>query len=63
MTKTDLKDLLSPTEAIEYFGLSRRKLYALIRKNSKMDFIAFYGKRRLIIRTAFEKYLAEHEEK
>ena len=47
------KDLLNPSETIEYFKLSRRKFYALIKEKPDNDFIVFYGSRRLIIRTAF----------
>lgn len=56
------KDLLNPAEAIEHFGLSSRKFYALIRNVKKLDFIVFYGSRRLVIRSIFEKYLSEHAE-
>lgn len=64
MVKTELgeKDLLNPNETILLFDLSSRKFLALIRSGTKLDFIAFYGGRRLIIRTIFEKYLDEHTE-
>ena len=64
MVKTELgeKDLLNPNETILLFDLSSRKFLALIRSGTKLDFIAFYGGRRLIIRTIFEKYLDEHAE-
>ena len=64
MAKTELgeKDLLNPNETILLFDLSSRKFLALIRSGTKLDFIAFYGGRRLIIRTIFEKYLYEHAE-
>lgn len=64
MAKTELgeKDLLNPNETILLFDLSSRKFFALIRSGTKLDFIAFYGGRRLIIRTIFEKYLDEHAE-
>ena len=64
MAKTELgeKDLLNPNETILLFYLSSRKFLALIRSGTKLDFIAFYGGRRLIIRTIFEKYLDEHAE-
>lgn len=64
MAKTELgeKDLLKPNETILLFDLSSRKFLALIRSGTKLDFIAFYGGRRLIIRTIFEKYLDEHAE-
>ena len=56
------KDVLNPTEAIEYFGLSRRKFYSLLQKKSKHSFVVPYGSRKLIIKTAFEKYLKAHPE-
>jgi len=56
------KSILNPTEAIEYFGLSRRKFYSLLQEKSKHSFIVLYGSRRLIIKTAFEKYLNAHPE-
>ncbi|MGN0162806.1 MAG: excisionase [Candidatus Ornithomonoglobus sp.] len=56
------KDLLNPSETIEYFKLSQRKFYALIREMPDNDFIVLYGSRRLIIRTAFEKYILKHPE-
>ena len=64
MAKIELgeKDLLNPNETILLFDLSSRKFLALIRSGTKLDFIAFYGDRRLIIRTIFEKYLVEHTE-
>lgn len=63
MSRVDLarKDALNPQEAIEYFVLGRRKFYELI-KQEGLSFIAYYGQRRLIIRTEFEKYLIEHPE-
>lgn len=56
------KDLLNPTEAIDYFKLSRRKFYNLLKEKKENDFIVLYGSRRLIIRTAFEKYILKHPE-
>ena len=44
------KDVLNPTEAIEYFGLSRRKFYGLLQEKSKHSFVILYGSRKLIIR-------------
>lgn len=63
MSRIDLgrKDVLNPQEAIEHFVLSRRKFYALI-KQEGLGFVAYYGERKLIIRTEFEKYLLQHPE-
>ena len=64
MAKPNLaeKDILNPSEAIEYFVLSRRKFYDLLKNTDGEDFLAYYGERKLIIRVAFEKYLLHHLE-
>ena len=51
------KDILNPSEAIEYFVLSRRKFYDLLNNTDGEDFLAYYGERKLILRVAFERYL------
>lgn len=56
------KDLLNPTETIEHYKLSRRKFYELLKENKKNDFVVLYGARKLIIRSAFERYIPEHPE-
>lgn len=56
------KDVLTVQEAVEYFELSRRKFYALL-KEERLPFVAFYyNKRRLILRAEFVMYLEEHPE-
>lgn len=55
------KEVLNPQETIEHFVLSRRKFYALIQQDS-LEFMGYYGERKLIIRTEFEKYLVKHPE-
>ena len=64
MAKSNLaeKDILNPSEAIQYFVLSRRKFYDLLKNTDGEDFLAYYGERKLIIRVAFEKYLLHHPE-
>ena len=64
MAKPNLaeKDILNPSETIEYFVLSRRKFYDLLKNTDGEDFLAYYGERKLIIRVAFEKYLLHHPE-
>ena len=46
--------------------IEKEKLYealnSLIREKTVHDFIVFYGSRRLIIRTAFERYILKHPE-
>ena len=56
------KDFLNPEETIELFNLSRRKFYRLIKEEKKLNFIALYGSRRLVIRGEFEKYLEVNPE-
>ena len=56
------KDILNPSEAIEYFVLSRRKFYDLLGNTDGEGFLAYYGERKLILRVAFEKYLLNHPE-
>lgn len=56
------KDILNPSEAIDYFVLSRRKFYNLLNNTDGEDFLAYYGERKLILRVAFEKYLMSHSE-
>lgn len=56
------KDILNPSEAIDYFVLSRRKFYNLLNNTDGEDFLAYYGERKLIFRVAFEKYLMSHPE-
>ena len=64
MARPDLaeKDILNPSEAIEYFVLSRRKFYDLLNNTDGEDFLAYYGERKLILRVAFEWYLRNHPE-
>lgn len=64
MVRTDLaeKDILNPSEAIEYFVLSRRKFYDLLNNTDGQEFLVYYGERKLILRVAFERYLHDHPE-
>lgn len=61
-TKFSGKDILNPSEAIEYFVLSRRKFYDLLNDTDGEEFLAYYGERKLILRVAFERYLHNHPE-
>ena len=56
------KDFLNPVEAIEMYGLSRRRFYRLLKEKKRNCFTALYGSRRLVIRKEFEKYLDENPE-
>lgn len=51
------KDILNPEEAIKYWNFSRRKFYQFLEQTDGGDYLAFYKKRTLIIRLAFEQYL------
>lgn len=64
MSKPNLeeKDFLIPNEAIEFFSLSRRKFYKLLKENKHLDFVAMYGTRKLIVKADFERYLKTHSE-
>lgn len=58
------KDILNPSEAIEYFVLSRRKFYDLLNDTDGEEFLAYYGERKLILRVEeFRKARAEVEQK
>lgn len=47
-------------EAIDYFVLSRRKFYDLLKSDEQKNFLVFYKERKMIIRTAFARYLEAH---
>ena len=55
------KDVLNPTEAIEYFGLSRRKFYGLLQEKSKHGFVILYGTRKLIISDGTQRHWRNDE--
>ena len=57
------KNLLNPGETIKLFRLSQRKFYELINGKRKLPFLVLYNKRKLIIRTEFERYLKANPEK
>lgn len=41
-TGTGVKDIITPTEAIDYFVFSRRKFYDLLKLDEQKKFLAFY---------------------
>lgn len=59
MARPDLgeKDILNLEEAIQYWNLSRRKFYQFLEQTDGGDYLAYYKKRKLIIRLAFEQFL------
>ena len=54
-----VKNIITPTEAID-FVLSRRKFYDLLKSDEQKNFLVFYKERKMIIRTAFARYLEAH---
>ena len=56
------KDVLNPEEAVQYFGFSRRKFFRFLQDGKCKKYTALYGRRRLILRREFEKYLEENPE-
>ena len=56
------KDVLNPEEAIWHWNLSRRKFYRFLTETDGGDFLVYYGERKLIIRTAFDRYLTAHHD-
>ena len=59
----DTKSTFIPEEAIEFYELSRRKLKRFLEENEELPFVAYYKKRKVIIRDEFEKYMEENFEK
>ena len=54
------KDFLTVLEAIELFGLSRRKML-LLTKEENLPFIAKFKGRKLVIKDEFIRYLENSE--
>ena len=54
------KEFLNPEEAIRHWNLSSRKFYRFLDETDGGKFLAYYKKRKLILREAFEKYLQEN---
>ncbi len=54
------KNILTPEETISYFGLSQRKFYRWLKQPH--SFVAFYRKRKLILRTELERHFQNHPE-
>lgn len=60
--KLEEKDLFTAEEAIEYYGLSRRKFTQLLNSDERLPFVALYRTRKLIIRSEYERYMDENPE-
>ncbi len=53
----ETKAILNPGEAIRLYDMSGRRFYKLIQSRKRLPFVALYNKRKLIIRSEFDKYL------
>lgn len=62
ITDYGTKDYLSPSEAAEYWNLSRRKFFEFLNQNARTDYMAFYKGRKLIVREAFDTFLKANPE-
>lgn len=56
------KEVFNPSEAAEFYGLSRRKFFRLLNETDRLPFVAMYKTRKLIIRSEFEAFLRFHPE-
>ena len=56
------KDVLHPSEAAEFYDLSRRKFFRMLDETDGLPFVAMYKTRKLIIRSEFEAFLRFHPE-
>ena len=56
------KDVFNPSEAAEFYGLSRRKFFRFLHEAMSLPFIAMYNSRTFIIRAEFETFLRLHPE-
>ena len=54
--------IFNPEEAIVFYDLSRRKFKKLLEGEEELPFVAFFKKRKIIIRDEFEEYMEEHPE-
>ncbi len=56
------KEIFNPKDAATFYGMSVPKFRLFLRTEKGLPFTALYGKRKLIIRGEFEKYMAAHPE-
>ena len=56
------KDVFNPSEAAEFYGLSRRRFFRMLDETEGLPFVAMYKTRKLIIRAEFETFLRFHPE-
>ncbi len=56
------KEVFNPSEAAEFYGLSRRKFFRFLNEATGLPFVAMYNTRALIIRAEVEAFLRFHPE-
>lgn len=56
------KEIFNPQDAATFYGMSVPKLRQFLKNEKDLPFTVFYGKRMLIIRGEFEKYITTHPE-
>ena len=56
------KEVFNPSEAAEFYGLSRRRFFRMLDETDRLPFVAMYKTRKLIIRSEFEAFLRFHPE-
>ena len=54
------KSICNTEEAVTFYGLSRRKFKKLLEGDEELPFIAYFRKRKLIVRDEFETYMTEN---
>lgn len=60
--KVEEKEFMNQDEAAAFYSLSRRRFFRLLKEDAASEFLAYYGQRKLIIRSEFEKYLRNNPE-
>ncbi|MEE1039562.1 MAG: excisionase [Lachnospiraceae bacterium] len=56
------KSIFNPEEAIAFYDLSRRRFKKLLEGEEELPFVAYFKKRKIIIRDEFEEYMEDHPE-
>ena len=56
------KEVFNPSEAAEFYDLSRRRFFRMLEEADGLPFVAMYKTRKLIIRSEFEAFLRFHPE-
>lgn len=56
------KEVFNPSEAAEFYDLSRRRFFRMLEEADGLPFVAMYKSRKLIIRSEFETFLRFHPE-